>query len=70
MLWMADRREAGGIYLLVGIPDADSGIPVELEDKIFNPFVTPPKARGSDLGLAIRSSFADAHGERPATIHT
>jgi PAS domain S-box-containing protein len=57
---VADLREAGGNYLLVEISDTGPGIPPELFDKIFNPFVTS-KARGSGLGLAICSSIADAH---------
>jgi signal transduction histidine kinase len=55
-----DRREAGESYLLVEISDTDSGIPVDPEEKVFNPFVTS-KARGSGLGLAICASIADAH---------
>ncbi len=57
---VADLREAGGNYLLIEISDTGPGIPPELLDKIFNPFVTS-KARGSGLGLAICSSIADAH---------
>jgi signal transduction histidine kinase len=57
---VADLREAGGNYLLIEISDTGLGIPPELLDKIFNPFVTS-KARGSGLGLAICSSIADAH---------
>lgn len=41
----ADRREAGENDLLVEISDTDSGIPVDLEDKIFSRFVTS-KAHG------------------------
>jgi signal transduction histidine kinase len=57
---VADLREAGGNSLLVEISDTGPGIPPDLIDKIFNPFVTT-KARGSGLGLAICSSIADAH---------
>jgi two-component system nitrogen regulation sensor histidine kinase GlnL len=57
---VADLREAGGNYLLVEISDTGTGIPADLLDKIFNPFVTS-KSRGSGLGLAICSSIADAH---------
>jgi signal transduction histidine kinase len=57
---VADLREAGGSYLLVEISDTGTGIPADLLDKIFNPFVTS-KSRGSGLGLAICSSIADAH---------
>ena len=57
---VADLCEAGGNSLLVEISDTGPGIPPDLIDKIFNPFVTT-KARGSGLGLAICSSIADAH---------
>jgi signal transduction histidine kinase len=59
-LRVADLREAGGNYLLIEISDTGPGVPPELLDKIFNPFITS-KARGSGLGLAICSSIADAH---------
>jgi PAS domain S-box-containing protein len=57
---VADLREAGGNSLLVEISDTGPGIPPDLMDKIFNPFITS-KSRGSGLGLAICSSIADAH---------
>lgn len=57
---VADLCEAGGSTLLVEISDTGRGIPNDLFDKIFNPFVTT-KSRGSGLGLAICSSVADAH---------
>jgi PAS domain S-box-containing protein len=57
---VADLSEAGGSSLLVEVSDTGPGIPADLVDKIFNPFVTS-KARGSGLGLAICSSIADAH---------
>lgn len=57
---VADLREAGGSTLLVEVSDTGHGIPDDLLDKIFNPFVTT-KSRGSGLGLAICSSVADAH---------
>jgi PAS domain S-box-containing protein len=57
---VADLCEAGGSTLLVEISDTGHGIPDDLLDNIFNPFVTT-KSRGSGLGLAICSSVADAH---------
>jgi signal transduction histidine kinase len=56
---VADLREAGGNYLLVEISDTGPGVPPDLLDKFFNPFVNS-KSRGSGLGLAI-CSIADAH---------
>jgi two-component system nitrogen regulation sensor histidine kinase GlnL len=57
---VADLCEAGGSTLLVEISDTGPGIPPDLLEKIFNPFVTT-KSKGSGLGLAICSSVADAH---------
>jgi signal transduction histidine kinase len=57
---VVDLREGGGNSLLVEVSDTGPGIPDNLVDKIFNPFVTS-KPRGSGLGLAICSSIADAH---------
>jgi signal transduction histidine kinase len=57
---VADLSAAGGTTVLVEVSDTGSGIPDELMDRIFNPFVTT-KPRGSGLGLAICRSVADAH---------
>jgi signal transduction histidine kinase len=57
---IADLAEASGGSVLVEIADTGSGIPGELLESIFNPFVTT-KATGTGLGLAICRSIADAH---------
>jgi two-component system sensor kinase FixL len=49
--------------LLVEVSDTGCGIPDDLLDKIFNPFVTT-KPGGTGLGLAICRSIADAHHAR------
>jgi PAS domain S-box-containing protein len=56
---LADLGAAGGV-LRVDIADSGSGIPDELLESIFNPFVTS-KPTGTGLGLAICRSIADAH---------
>lgn len=45
----------------VEIEDTGPGVPPELKEQIFNPFVTTKKT-GVGLGLAIVSKLVDAHG--------
>jgi two-component system sensor histidine kinase HydH len=47
--------------VMVEIEDSGPGIPPELKEQIFNPFVTTKKS-GVGLGLAIVSKIVDAHG--------
>jgi two-component system, NtrC family, sensor histidine kinase HydH len=51
-------RENG---VVVEIEDSGPGVPPELKEQIFNPFVTTKKS-GVGLGLAIVSKIVDAHG--------
>ncbi|HKD81005.1 MAG TPA: ATP-binding protein [Candidatus Angelobacter sp.] len=51
--------EAAGV--MVEIEDNGPGVPLELKEQIFNPFVTTKKS-GVGLGLAIVSKIVDAHG--------
>ena len=57
---VADLFEGGGSTLLVEISDTGGGIPDDIIEQIFNPFVTT-KAHGTGLGLAICRAIADAH---------
>jgi signal transduction histidine kinase len=57
----ANIRDAGereGVE--VRIQDSGPGIPLELREQIFNPFVTTKKA-GVGLGLSIVSKIIDGH---------
>lgn len=47
--------------LEISVEDDGPGVPVELHDAIFNPFVTN-KPAGEGLGLALVSRIADLHG--------
>ena len=57
---VADLSEGGGSTLLVEVSDMGGGIPDDIIDQIFNPFVTT-KAHGTGLGLAICRAITDAH---------
>ena len=57
---VADLSEGGGSTLLVEVSDTGGGIPDDMVEQIFNPFVTT-KGHGTGLGLAICRAIADAH---------
>jgi hypothetical protein len=56
----ADGKE-GESSVMVEVEDSGPGVPAELKEQIFNPFVTTKKS-GVGLGLAIVSKIVDAHG--------
>ncbi len=53
-------RENGD--LVVSVSDTGKGIPKEIEDKLFQSFVTSGKRGGTGLGLAIVKKIVDEHG--------
>ncbi len=53
-------REEG--ELVVSVSDTGKGIPKEIEDKLFQSFVTSGKRGGTGLGLAIVKKIMDEHG--------
>ncbi|HEY6764931.1 MAG TPA: ATP-binding protein [Candidatus Sulfotelmatobacter sp.] len=55
----ASAKGRGGVE--VRIDDSGPGIPAELREQIFNPFVTTKKT-GVGLGLSIVSKIMDGHG--------
>jgi two-component system, NtrC family, sensor histidine kinase HydH len=56
-------RKAGN-YVLLKIEDTGPGIPLEILDRIFEPFVTAGKANGLGLGLALsRRAVLDDGGD-------
>jgi signal transduction histidine kinase len=59
---IADPREAGGNYLLVGISDTGPRISADLVENIFNSFT-------SKSGCTFTVGFPGSD-ERPATIRT
>ena len=50
----------GRVHFVVS--DNGPGLPEEIRDKLFVPFVTRGKHAGTGLGLAIVKRFVDAHG--------
>lgn len=46
----------------INVSDNGTGIPKEIADKIFTPFVTSGKDSGTGLGLAIVKQIIEAHG--------
>jgi two-component system, NtrC family, sensor histidine kinase HydH len=55
------RRVAEDNAVAVEVEDSGPGVPPEMKEQIFNPFVTTKKT-GVGLGLAIVSKIVDAHG--------
>jgi signal transduction histidine kinase len=53
-----------GLNMRVSISDTGPGIPEIIRARIFEPFVTYGKKRGTGLGMAIAKSTVDAHGGR------
>ncbi|AWI08820.1 ATP-binding protein [Ereboglobus luteus] len=66
---VAASSEANGLepgrYAQISIADTGSGIPPEIQDKIFTPFfTTKPKSRGTGLGLVTCVNIVKtAHGK-------
>jgi signal transduction histidine kinase len=47
--------------LVISVADTGPGIPPEVEERLFQSFVTSGKAQGTGLGLAIVKKIADDH---------
>jgi two-component system, LuxR family, sensor kinase FixL len=61
-LRISSKRIAGG-FVEVGIDDSGPGLPAELADQLFQPFIST-KAEGMGLGLSICHTIVNAHGGR------
>ena len=51
-----------GDDILFTVSDNGPGIPLEIRNTIFDPFVTSGKAKGTGLGLAITKEIVELHG--------
>ena len=51
-----------GRYAVVSVTDNGPGIPRDIRESVFEPFVSRGKPNGTGLGLAIARSVIDAHG--------
>jgi signal transduction histidine kinase len=58
------RAYREGSDLVISVSDTGTGIPKEIEGKLFQSFVTAGKRRGTGLGLAIVKKIVDEHGGR------
>lgn len=54
-------KQAGNSYLF-GVYDNGKGISVDNKEKLFQPFYTSGKERGTGLGLAVVKEIVEAHG--------
>lgn len=63
---MSLRRKGGSMQLLIEIGDSGKGIPEEMRESIFRPFVTENSSResgkGTGLGLSIAEKIVKHHG--------
>jgi signal transduction histidine kinase/putative methionine-R-sulfoxide reductase with GAF domain len=55
------RVSREGTDLVVSVSDTGKGIPKDIEDKLFQSFVTSGKRGGTGLGLAIVKKIVDEH---------
>jgi signal transduction histidine kinase len=51
-----------GPLLQLCLADEGPGVPPEIRDSLFDPFVTRGKKRGTGLGLAVARRFVEDHG--------
>jgi signal transduction histidine kinase len=56
------EAERAGDELVIVVRDTGPGIPKEIEDRLFQSFVTAGKQGGTGLGLAIVKKIVEEHG--------
>ncbi len=52
----------GPVLLALDVTDEGPGVPEEIRDRLFEPFVTRGKSGGTGLGLAVARRFIEDHG--------
>jgi two-component system NtrC family sensor kinase len=61
--------ETGSTHVILQVSDNGPGIPPELREKVFDPFVTTkPEGRGTGLGLAIVAEIIRNYGGQIAIV--
>ncbi|MBI3985881.1 MAG: cyclic nucleotide-binding domain-containing protein [Lentisphaerae bacterium] len=58
------RAEDRDDHVLLSVSDNGPGIPEHLRARVFEPFTTHGKPKGTGLGMAIAKSFVEAHHGR------
>jgi signal transduction histidine kinase len=56
------RAEKFGERVRIDVIDDGPGVPAEIRERLFEPFVSHGKLGGTGLGLAIAQSIVEAHG--------
>jgi signal transduction histidine kinase len=56
------RAAARGAWARVEVQDTGPGVPAQIRERLFEPFVSHGKPGGTGLGLAIAHSIVAAHG--------
>jgi signal transduction histidine kinase len=57
-----DAGEPPAERLVLVLADEGPGVPEEIRERVFEPFVTLGKKRGTGLGLAVARRFVEDHG--------
>jgi PAS domain S-box-containing protein len=61
--WVEVKVHAGAERVVVSVVDSGRGVPVEIKDRIMEPFfTTKPVGKGMGLGLSLARSIARQHG--------
>jgi signal transduction histidine kinase len=58
---LAGDHTPGSAQLRMEVADEGPGVPVEIRDRLFDPFVTLGKKGGTGLGLAVARRFVEDH---------
>ena len=56
------RADGAGERLVLEVADEGPGVPPEIRERVFEPFVTRGKKGGTGLGLAVSKRFVEEHG--------
>lgn len=60
--WVRLEVKDDGTHVTISCLDSGAGIPVDIRDKIVNPFfTTKPVGQGTGLGLSISKTIVDSH---------